>query len=347
MDPQQLQNIIAHLQEQINTQGQQLAHAQQLLQQAAAVPVAVAAPGGAAPRVSGPRLPPPIAYDGSSSILDNWIAELTRQFAWYNTPDAERVRFATAFLRGAAWDWWQHLSADVRPISWDGFLTILRRRFQPVTTAETARAKLLQLTQGKMNVNDYVAAFRTLLVAVPDMSGADRLFQFLRGLRASTATQLRMQGVTSLDDAIEKAARIGSAVEFAHVASVSSSSSYASSSQPSHSAMELDNIEGLERDTDSSATPAAADDQAPVTQAQFREFLAAMRDARKGGVGKNNRREGRGRRLPTIPHLSPEQVREYMDAGKCFGCGSTEHRGRDCPKRKVDGNGNVSWPSSN
>jgi hypothetical protein len=37
------------------------------------------------------------------------------------------------------------------------------------------------------------------------------------------------------------------------------------------------------------------------------------------------------------------QVQEYMDAGKCFGCGSTDHQSRKCPKRKEGANGRVSW----
>jgi hypothetical protein len=76
-------------------------------------------------------------------------------------------------------------------------------------------------------------------------------------------------------------------------------------------------------------------------------MLAALADGRRGGGGSNGggRRQPqqRGRGLPVIPHLSPEQVKAYMDAGKCFGCGSNDHRSRQCPKRTVGADGRPSW----
>lgn len=328
---------------------QQIAAGLQQLQQQQ-LPLPAAAPGGAGPRAAEPRIPSPSTFDGRAATLDGWLSELSRQFGWYrlDSParDAERIRLAAVHFNGAAWDWWETLAA--KPADWAAFVTALRTRFQPVTSAELARAQMLSLSQGKSSVHDYVASFRRLAVALPQMHEDDRLFQFMRGLRPAIAMQLRVHGdtVKTMDAAIAMATRIGSLGELG--ASHASIAAAAHSSSSHHAPMELDAIEGLERDTAD-----GADGSAPVTRAQLMELLNAVRDERRSGGGSGagasgsssggSRRSFQPRGLPTIPGLSEAQVKEYMDAGKCFGCGSKDHRSRQCPKRKVGADGHVSW----
>lgn len=300
-------------------------------QQAAGAPAAAAAPQSARP-----RLPAPAAFDGAASKLDEWRADLLQQFDYYAiTSDAERLRFAAGHLRGSARDWWTYLEAAARPATWDALIAALRARFQPVTTATTARAKLHALTQGKASVHAYVSAFRALLVAVPDMGDADRLFAFQRGLQPAIALQLQVHGVTTLEAAIAMATRIGSFGD-AHAASRAAYGPSAAVSSSASAPMDLSNVEGLEGDTDETEAT-ARDGELAELRAEMRQMLNAMRSARGGssgaGAGARGARGGFSSNLPRIPHLSPLQVKEYMDAGKCFVCGSTEHRSRDCPKR--------------
>jgi hypothetical protein len=314
---------------------------------AIAAAVAAAVPPAAAPAAAAPfavaraaRLPPPALFEGASAKLDEFIADIEQQVAWYTVPAAEVTRFAAGFMRGAARDW--HTTLAPQPADWPSLVLALRARFQPVNSAESARAKLLALSQGKQSVNDYIDAFRRLLVRVPTMGDDDRFHQFRRGLRPAIALQIDMQGITTLDAAITRAAQIGGRLESSQAASSSSSGGSAP--------MELDNIEGLEGDTN-----ATNDADAPVTQSQFKLLLAAMQDNRRGGRGAgagssssngggNNRHHGgRPYGLPRMPHLTEEQVKEYMAAGKCFGCGAKDHTSRDCPKRKKGADGRVSW----
>lgn len=303
--------------------------------------------GASAPvaRVERPRLPPPPFYSGGANALDDWFSAMEQQIVWYGDglpTDAARLVWIGSFLQGAALDWWKTLASKPQTVA--EFAVALRARFQPVNSAETARAKLLALAQGRAGVQAYVDAFRRLLVRVPSMSDDDRVFQFLRGLQPAVATQLRMQGVTSLDKAIELAVRVGGLMEQAAAPSTQRTAAAA------HSPMELDNIEGLEGEGREGDTT-GGDNDAPVTQAQLRELINAMREERGGvnsarggrGGGRNIPNGRRARGLPQIPHLSPVQVQEYMAAGKCFGCGSTEHQSRRCPKRKEDASGRVSW----
>lgn len=331
----------------VHAQGQQIAallhHISQQSQQSAS---AASPPPYAGNNASKPRIPAPAAYEGAAAALDDWVAELEQQFDWYRTADAEKVQFATAFLKGAARDWWKHLAS--RPADWAGLVAALRKRFQPVTTAEVARAKLLTLNQGKSSVQDYVSSFRRLLISVPTMSEDDRLFQFLRGLRKDIATQLRMQGVTTLEEAVEKATRVGAASELSGASSSATTSSGSGAAPMELDAAMLNNVEGLEQETSSGSQTSSTGASSTVTRAELQQMLNAMREqrgGRRGGFTQRGGREGQQdtRRLPQIEHLSPQQVREYMAANKCFGCSSTEHRSRQCPLRKVDAHGRVSW----
>jgi len=328
---------------------QQLFALQQQQQLVAAAPLAAAAP-----RRESPRLPPPTTFDGRATSLDAWLSELQRQFDWYGMQqDAERLRLAGGFLSDAAQDWWAHLDAAARPTAWTGFVDALRRRFQPVTTAESARASLRALVQGKLPVNDYIAQFRRLLVHVPDMAEADRLFHFTQGLRPAIATHLRVQGVARLDAAIDMAARVGSALGDATALAAPGGPS---SSAGHHAPMELDALHefGLAATATAGSSSGGSTARESGTQALLQQLLSALREERRGGRGASTTGRSPGgagtsshrsgvRGLPRVPHLSPLQVQEYMDQGKCFGCGSKDHAARACPKRKEDADGRPSW----
>jgi len=268
--------------------------------------------------------------------------------------DRDRIKLAVAFLSEAAQDWWMGTAVAVRPTTWLSFVAALRQRFQHITTAEMARTKLRQLQQGKSSVADYVAAFRRLLISIPTMDEESQLSQFLYGLRPAIATQLRIHAVTTVGKAIELATRIGGIGEY-------SAASAPSSSPTSSAPMDLSNIEGLEGETAATDATTATTDGVAGLRTELQQLIAAMREGRhpapasssrggRGGAGAGaGNRGGRGgfqRRFggpPRIPHLTPVQVQEYMAAGKCFGCGSTEHNARTCPTRKQGEDGRVTW----
>jgi hypothetical protein len=301
----------------------------------------------AAARPAQPRLASPPAYDGKSADLDEWFSVLDQQFEWYGmTLDEERIKFAAVHFRGSARDWWQNLTAAHRAQhSWGTLQTALRHRFQPVTTAELARAKLIGLAQGRHSVHEYVASYRRLMISLPAMEEGDRLFAFLRGLKPTIAAQLRVRSVATVDDAIEMAVRVGSLSDYAILAAGTGG---IGSPQQGSTPMELD---ALLSDPADEPDSAPADGGGPVTRAELIAALNAIAQQRipsryQGGVsgqGAPRQRGSAGRGLPRIPHLSPDQVKEYMDAGKCFGCGSTAHQSRACPKRKEGPDGRPSW----
>lgn len=320
---------------------QQMAAVQQQQQQQFLPTPIVDVHAAALPRNGRPRLPAPPSYDGrSSTALDGWLRELQQQFDWYRmTDDAERLQFVGALLKGVALDWWANLvdsngaaqSESTRPTTYADFATRLRSRFQPINSAQTARTKLDSLRQGpKQSTNDYISEFRTLLVRVPDMSEGDRVHRFITGLRPAVATQLRVQGVTTLDAAIAMAARIGSIAEYGAVSSNAFASTPASaSSAPAD--MDLSNVEGLEGGTD--------DNAAPITRAEYVALLNAMKQQRskKDSKGSSGPRDVRAEMMKRHG-MTKEQVQKHFDEKLCFNCSRPGHSSLGCPNPSKRGN---------
>ena len=282
-------------------------------------------------RPAGPRIANPPAFEGQASAIDEWLAGMRQQFRWYGaamSADEDRLRFASTYLKGPALDWWEHL--DASPTSWADFETALRARFQPVTSAESTRSKLLALSQGRSSVHDYISTFRRLVVAVPDMSEADRLFQFTRGLAPAIATQLRVHGVTTVDAAISMAARVGSLGELAHPRFGVAPAAAAAAASSGASDMDLSNVEGL----DASTLESDSNGPASSLQAQFQQLLNALRTDRSPNRSHASNPKGRdvtsaiGKRFK----LTPEQVREHFDKNQCFNCDGIGHSSRSCSK---------------
>lgn len=317
-----------------------------LLQQQASAAPAASATAAASPRRT--KIPPASNYAGSAHTLDNWLREMQQQFEWYNyNSNAERVAMAAAQLRGAALDWWSTLaSADKQSLaaSFAEFEKALRARFQPVNSAQTARLALDSLVQGaKQPVHDYTAMFRRLLTAVPTMSEEDRVHRYVQGLRPSVRSLLLLQGATTLDDAISKAARIGSLGQYASAASAASSS--ASSPMDLSAVQDLFALTGVTSGGYNNASDDsvnAEDPTAPVTRDELRQMhqqlLNAMQHQRGKGTGyRRSSRGGKPRGPPRVTGLSEQQVRERLDAGACFACGKPGHRKADCPSTRADG----------
>lgn len=332
MDPA-IAQALQQMQQQM--QSLQAQHAQQIQQLQAAAAAAAHAPAAVAtpPAHGGMRIAPPAHYDGDKPALDDWLAAMRQQFAWYGiSTDAGRVGTGAAHLAGPAFEWWEHPLGGTAPATWAAFEAGLRVRFQPITSAETARAKLFVLVQGRSSINDYVAAFRRLLVSVPNTDADTALFQFLRGLNDKTREQIRAQGISTLDAAITMAVRVGTPMP--------------SSAASSSSAMDLSALLAAMQ-TGSESTPSTSEE--PVTLAMV---LAAIQQSGRGPVrGQGNSRGAHGasggysgpRPLPRIKGFSDDKVRKYMAENRCFGCDKVGHGTRECPSRRVDASGNVTW----
>jgi hypothetical protein len=287
-------------------------------------------------------------YDGASGAkLDDWLDELDAAVDFFCLNDSEAVAFGVLRLRGAARQWWKGLGADGKAAvsSAASLGKALRARFQPVTAARAARAQLDKLMQGPRATSDYIADFQRLHALLPDMSEADALHAFERGLRRDIALELRIQRVTKVADGIALAAHVdGSAA-----AAAASSSSHGRGAAAAAAQMEIDDGDGaplsaldarmdrLERTVLNAIQGGGAGSMHGLgakTQTQ-RGYLGERR-GRRGGFGARGGRGGgrggfRGGAPLAIPGVPAEVVEQRRAAGQCFRCGDGNHRSMECP----------------
>src|SRR3954452_17917213 len=113
-------------------------------------------------------------------------------------PHQHLPRHARVF-RGVAALWWRSFASSLRDIDrpdilvcqWPAFQQACLAQFRPVNAARVAREKLMVLTQST-SVANYAHRFRTLLLNIPDLSEADRLFLFTRGLKRDVAAMVQL-----------------------------------------------------------------------------------------------------------------------------------------------------------
>src|SRR2546430_5478697 len=87
---------------------------------------ALPADGGDAPRAARPpqpRLHESASYDGSSMMIDAWLADMRKLADFYGVEDGPAPgTYAATHLKGAALTWWQMSVPAPKPATWDNFV---------------------------------------------------------------------------------------------------------------------------------------------------------------------------------------------------------------------------------
>ena len=198
--------------------------------------------------------------------------------------------------------------------------------------------------QGKAHVRAYVDAFRSLAAQLPSVDSGTLISRFRHGLSPTLSLLIAPRAWTTLDDDIEFVVRVGSAqAAAASSGSSASASPDASGSSGSSSPMDVSSLAALLAD-------ASVGESGSLTELLLAALLAALKQRGGSGSGGRGSQGANGadgpRGLPQIQGFEPEEVQLYLDDGLCFGCRSTEHRGRGCPLRRVDADGRVSWAAA-
>jgi hypothetical protein len=158
--------------------------------------------------------PRPDFYDGerSATRLAGWYFSMQQAIEMRNIHGLQQVLFATAHLTKSAAIWWRMRCTKVEkrmlePIaSFVELETELKIEFEPVNSVKIARDQLAMLKQSG-SVAKYVAQFRELVLVIPDISHAEMLDRFVRGLKRSVQLEVERREPSTLDEAIRWADR--------------------------------------------------------------------------------------------------------------------------------------------
>lgn len=189
------------------------AQVQQLTQQLQAMQATIH-PVNIVPPPNRPKLAKPPKYSGKGSpYIDEWLYSVENACLDCQNDVAFVVRFATSLLEGDALTWWHSVRSNPpqndnneRLWNWDNFKLAITRAFQPIDPETSARDKLYSLHQ-KTTVNAYVNAFRQAVSRIGTMSEDDKIYRFTLGLKADIRQQVRIQRVTTLEEAMQVASR--------------------------------------------------------------------------------------------------------------------------------------------
>ena len=248
------------------------------------------------------------AAAGGPLRLDAWIsqARLTKPL-YPGMPEDHAVLWLAASLRGTAMEWYEGLVNDhATPATSDALFQLLRDRFQPIATKETAMRELATLKQDKTSVDAYANRFNSLHSKLPSKLPEEFVvFQFRNGLRREL-DQLITQGAaqpTTLREIIQLAARL-------------------EGRNPSASSDRVSNAETDSREEQLLARIAALEHQAKAATGKPAYESRYSKGSNKGKPGRVH------------SGLTDEVWLKRKAANLCFHCGlSADHTVRDCPAK--------------
>ena len=291
-----------------------------------------------------PNKPP--VYSGSGS-LSQWTGAIGRWLTAAKVTDGvDQVAQASTFLSPSLGDWWDSVMKKDPPLNWPAMVKKLEDRFQPQVLSKVARSKLDNLRQ-RAGVVDYHNQFLAISLLITDMSEAEKVHAFKRGLHVRLREKLETgdKEYDTLDSAVSAAALYedrrrqymitafptvaGRFNNFTAGATAASSSSTSSPMELSHIA---DSDYGdLWSDSPVVASAAAAAVAAPanvdVTATQvIKQLLNMVQHKGSHGNNSNNRPKGKG-----LGKLTPEERHKCMKEGRCFKCRQVGHMSNACP----------------
>lgn len=120
--------------------------------------------------------------------------------------------FAVTLLKEGAATWWQYMDLAIHggsrsPIlTWEDFKLALLSEFQNLDVEKQARDKLDRLTQ-QGPVHEYVRRVRDLALQIKNLSSADLLHKFIRGLKPAVQNEVELKDPQTWEEAVKMAER--------------------------------------------------------------------------------------------------------------------------------------------
>lgn len=175
------------------------------------------------PFVLRPKLADPPKFSGQyNENVVSFMERMTLYLAITKPPPDQWVAYTLMQLTDIASVWASQsilpklVSPDMevqKTCTWENFKTDIYQRFQPVEVNRQAREELAVLTQwtckSQNSIQEYCSKFTSVIQRITDMSMADQIQHFIRGLK--TKTREKVEDVdpqpTTLDQAMSLAVR--------------------------------------------------------------------------------------------------------------------------------------------
>lgn len=276
------------------------------------------------PRAGGPKPNKPPEYKGDRSSTRDWVFLLDHYFDLYASMgqpfgDDDKIRHAVNLFREEALHWFHGLvqrSPNRTPFnSYAEFQTAFLAHFEPINAQEIARDKLARLQQTE-TVEKYIDAFLKISARIDDLSEAETLDRFIRGLKRSIQTWIRTRRVTSFKEAVQMAQQVGA---------------YGLSVEPRRTIgddpMDLDSLETAFHGMSVHRRPK---DRRPLNHAGNGPWggRSPSQERRPHAGPRDFHRPPR----QNITPLSPGERERLRAEGACFRCRQPGHMANECPR---------------
>lgn len=164
------------------------------------------------------KCPKPDMYSGKpASQITSWLIQMEAYLAESNVNLLQDVAVAKAamYLKGPLLEWYQvqksNQQGNIPFPDWAAFKATLTTYLLPVDPSITARDRLDNLRQ-LSSVAQYASEFNSTLVHIVDMSMADRVHKFIKGLKREVKMQVRLHNPRDLQQAQQLASQADTAI---------------------------------------------------------------------------------------------------------------------------------------
>src|SRR5262249_9367130 len=254
----------------------------------------------------------PAIFKGESSpcAAESWIREIEKIFRAIRCPEEDKVPLATSTLQDRADEGWistlRRVFDEREDVSWKDFLAAFREKFFPDLVQEKLEREFLTLTQGSLSVMDYEARFFELEKFAPHICANERrrAAKFVRGLRGCFRSRIIGHDHQTLAAAVRAAYLLEDEQELC--------------------------LEEKKASLGTRPTPVAG----YVQKRRYEPSSPEPLPADQQGIAVINAVP-----LRAMHFICPQCRRRHGGAkcwkalGKCFNCGGSGHRSRNCPKQ--------------
>lgn len=150
--------------------------------------------------------------------IDSWLFSAEEYFDFLHIQDDERrVTIAGMSLQKAAKTWYHSVRGPSVPperrlTTWHAFKAGLKSQFGPTDPVKFYRDKLADARQSGP-VRDYNTDYRQICTGIPDLSEAEKLDRYVRGLKKAIRSRVEIERPQTFEEAAALAERLDSVMD--------------------------------------------------------------------------------------------------------------------------------------